>query len=292
MDTQDNTPEEGITPSDTTSDQTASATESSAGAGTTSPASRPLGAWLRLVDRLISREFAAAFADDDVTRRDWMLLNAVSGAVDAPWMTAHAGKRIARLARRGWIAPVDDGWVLTDAGREARDRLGEKVDAVRAKVAGALADDEFAQLHTSLEAIARGLGWDESQPMPPRRGRSPKGRERGAGWGPFDHGHGFGGYGHEFGERRHHGHGFGDTERAFNGPRRGYGQFDREDIHVDHHGHMRDEFERRHHGDHAHHHKHGAHHKRDRRAAEHAYERGFAAGFSAGAHGAAPTPAN
>jgi hypothetical protein len=345
MDTQDNTSEEGTTPSDTSSDQNASA---AADAGATG--SRPLGAWLRLVDRLIAREFATAFADDEVTRRDWMLLNAVAGTVDAPWMTERAGKRIVRLARRGWIARVDGSWSLTDSGREALDRLGAKVDAVRTKVAGALPADEFAQLTASLETIARELGWDESQPMP-RRGRAPKGRERGAGWGPFDHGHGFGGHGHEFGERRRgHGHGgyspecgdprrhgrgfagergfdgrrgrgFDSAGREFDGPRRGHGRFTRDDVEYargyagyagyapgfadegpdfgpgaerehgfgpgwrgfgpGHHAHLREEFERRHHGGHGH---------DVRRAAEQAYERGFSAGFSAGADGAASTP--
>ena len=360
MDTQDNTPEEGATPSDSTPDQTAAAAESSADAGTTPTDRRPLGAWLRLVDRLISREFATAFADDEVTRRDWMLLNAVAGTVDAPWMTEHTGKRIVRLARRGWIARVDGGWSLTDSGREALDRLGAKVDAVRAKVAGALPADEFAQLTASLETIARELGWDESQPMP-RRERAAKGRGRGAGRRPFDHGEGFGGYGPEFDERRRghgygygrydaecsdprrHGHGFpgerrfdgrrgrgfDNADREFDGPRRGHGRFTRDDVEYargyaghtpgfpdegpdfgpgapreygfgpgrrgfgpGHHAHLRDEFERRHHGGHGHHgHGKGHGHGADvRHAAEQAYERGFSAGFSAGADGAASTP--
>ena len=45
---------------------------------------RPLGYWLRTVDGLLTREFAAAFDGVGVTRRDWMLLNALSGDVDAP----------------------------------------------------------------------------------------------------------------------------------------------------------------------------------------------------------------
>ena len=55
---------------------------------------RPLGFWLRTVDALISREFAAAFDGEGATRRDWMLLNAVSGDVDAPGFAE-------RFARKG-----------------------------------------------------------------------------------------------------------------------------------------------------------------------------------------------
>lgn len=223
---------------------------------------RPLGAWLRLVDRLISREFATALEGEDLTRRDWMLLNALAGTVDVPGMTTRldaGGARVDRLADRGWITRDERGpWTLTDTGRAAFDRLSEKVDAVRAKVSGSVSDDEFAQLKTSLEGIARDLGWDETQPMGGASGK--KSHARGSGWGPYGHGHGFGGFGHEFGERRHpsddhvHEHGFGPGRHGF-GP--------------GHHARLREECERRHHGAHAHH------------DAEHAYERGFAAGFDA-----------
>jgi len=239
---------------------------------------RPLGMWLRLVDRLISREFAAAFDDESVSRRDWMLLNAIAGTVDAsPGLTerlARGGKRVTRLADRGWITRDDnDTWALTENGQAALDRLSEKVAAVRAKVAGTLTDDDFTQLTDSLEAMARGLGWDETQPMP-RRGRRPRFAGRG---------HGFGGRGHEFAERCSHRTADEARDELFAreygfGPgRRGFGPA--------HHAHLREEFERRHHGRSAHDRKGGA------RRAEHAYERGFAAGFDAAAtRAAASTP--
>lgn len=249
---------------------------------------RPLGMWLRVVDRLISREFAAAFDGESVSRRDWMVLNAVAGTVDAEGLAdrlAHGGKHVRRLADRGWITRDDDGaWALTETGTAAFGRLSEKVGAVRAKVAGTLPDDDFAQLKASLEAMARGMGWDETQPMP--RGRGPRGRFAGRrghrhdedefgehGYGPH---HGFGEHGFDprarFGE-----HGFDprvECEHGFGPGRRGFGP--------GHHAHLREEFERRHHG---------RAHKGDPRRAEHAYERGFAAGFDA-AHtwGAASTP--
>src|SRR5688572_30245270 len=40
---------------------------------TASEGARPIGYWLRAVDRLISREFADAFAGAGIDRRDWML---------------------------------------------------------------------------------------------------------------------------------------------------------------------------------------------------------------------------
>ena len=45
------------------------------------PTERPLGSWLRLVDALITREFARTLENEGVGRRDWMVLNALSGAI-------------------------------------------------------------------------------------------------------------------------------------------------------------------------------------------------------------------
>ena len=76
---------------------------------------RPLGYWLRTVDALITREFAAAFDGDGIDRRDWMLLNALSGDVDAaglrralrPQGQAPARPRGARLGRRAGRRHLD-----------------------------------------------------------------------------------------------------------------------------------------------------------------------------------------
>src|SRR4051794_14030087 len=58
---------------------------------------RPLGFWLRSVDALITREFAAAFQTEGVTRRDWMLLNALAGDVDAPELAERLSRRPKRM---------------------------------------------------------------------------------------------------------------------------------------------------------------------------------------------------
>jgi hypothetical protein len=236
--------------------------------------SRPIGYWLRAVDALISREFAAAFEGEGVTRRDWMLLNAVAGDVDVPGLAerlARKGKRLRTLEDRGWVdQQVDGTWVLTDAGREAKERLGAIVDGVRARVAGAVSPDDFATTLTSLEAIARELGWDESMRMP-RPGRR---FGRGHGFGPghgFGDGHGFGpghgrGRGHGFGPGHGHGHGCHGAHHAHaehgHYAHAGHGQYGDS-------GHGRSPYG---HSGHGHH---GA-------GREQAYERGFDAGYARG----------
>ncbi|MFJ4254407.1 hypothetical protein [Microbacterium sp. NPDC090003] len=257
---------------------------------------RPFGYWLKAVDRLMAAEFASAFdrEGDEVGRRDWRLLNVVDGTMPARRpLNEH---KLHRLVERGWVVADGDGWTLTDDGRAAKDRLGAIVDGIRAKVADAVSEDELATTLASLEKIARAFGWDEETPLPRshRRGFGPRGRF-GKHAGPrhgFGHRHGFGpgfGPGRGFGPE----HGFGqdaDGERDFGhrhgfDPRHGSGHrhgFDPR------HGSGRDadcghgSHGERGHGPHAHgdHRGHGPH--RAARLAQHAYERGFDAGFSRG----------
>lgn len=132
------------------------------------PEPRPIGFWLRTVDRLLTGAFDVAFEGEPVDRRDWMILNRIDGTVDAP-RHPRRPKRFARLARLGWIAPTESGWALTDSGREAKERLAAKAAGVRARVAEAAPADDLATTLRTLESIARELGWTEGDEIPPRR---------------------------------------------------------------------------------------------------------------------------
>ncbi len=241
--------------------------------GSPSDGDRPIGYWLRAVDRLISREFADAFAGAGIDRRDWMLLRALSGEVELPAFAerfARKGKRLRGLAQRGWVEEQGDGtWTLTDEGRAARERLGTAVDGIRARIAGAVSPEDYATTVASLEAMARELGWEEGQRMP--RGGFGPGRGFGRGFGP-----GFGpGFEHGFGPG--FGRGFGPGFGSGHGP-------GAHPWHPDHHGSHHGDHDGAHHEHHEHHgHRSGGHHRRgERRSAERAYERGFDAGFARG----------
>jgi hypothetical protein len=273
---------------------------------------RPLGYWLRAVDGLLTREFATALDAEGVSRRDWMLLNLLSGDIDAPELRerlARKGKRLRGLEERGWVEEQGDGtWSLTDLGRSEKDRIGVIVDGIRSRVVDAVGDAEaYATLTTALAAIAREFGWDENV----------TGRERGfgafggfgrrgfPGSGPQFRGHGFGpawrqsfaggprpfepdiheGYGHN----RHRGFAPGrpgHPAERFDEPMRGYG----DEGCRGHHPHAGHEGHHGHRGDHGHHgergHGRGGHgergHGRGGRGAQQAYERGFDAGFARG----------
>ncbi|WP_169583717.1 MULTISPECIES: hypothetical protein [Microbacterium] len=191
---------------------------------------RPLGYWLRLVDGLLTRELGLALASEGVSRRDWMLLNVLAGTVDAPGLDerlARKGKRLRRLEHLGWALEQGDGtWVLTDAGREAHARLADAVSGVRSRVTDAVSSEDYATTLAALEAMARELGWDESQPFP-RGGGLGGGRFRGSPFGgpPFG-GPPFAGaprpeIRHGWGPSRHHGFEPGRAERPGAAPRHG-----------------------------------------------------------------------
>lgn len=179
---------------------------------------RPLGFWLREVDARLAEEFAAAFAADGITRRDWRVLSTLAGEQTAPGAVDRLrGKKLRRLVERGWVTETDGEWQLTDDGRAAAERLSAQVAGIRARVAGSVSDEDFATTLASLEAIARELGWDETQR--PRRRRGPfarigapgeRFRQGRPGFGPHHHDELDGPCGHRHGDRfGHRGHGHG-----------------------------------------------------------------------------------
>lgn len=217
---------------------------------------RPLGYWLRAVDRLLAREFETAFEKDGASRRDWRLLNMLADDSGAPeWrarLERHGGKKLRTLVERGWVTHNDGAWTLTDEGRAASARLADAAGDIRARVAAAVSPEDFATTLASLEAIAVELGWNPDERLP----RGPRGKR---GFGPGRRGHvraGFGpGFRAGFGPGHHRGFGpahLGDGPCADGG-------------HHPHPGHAGRPSEHR------------------TRGTEGAYERGFDAGFARGA---------
>ncbi|MFF2276964.1 hypothetical protein [Agromyces sp. NPDC058126] len=183
------------------------------------PAQRPIGYWLRVVDRKLDDAMLELFADEGITRRDWRRLNVIAGTVDdtrlRSKLAAHP-ERLAPLVERGWVTDEPGAPRLTEEGESSYSALLERVTALRSRVAGAVTPEAFRTTLDSLEAIARELGWSEGERMP-RRHRRVEGRH--------------GGHGH----REHHEHGH-----------RGYGR-------REFHGHPHEHHERNEHPRHEHH---------------------------------------
>lgn len=134
---------------------------------------RPIGFWLRLVDRLIDERFASTLEEHGVTRRQWQLLNvllrspATAGELDeavAPFLTEEgeaSTDSLGELLESGWVAGADDErYELTELGRDAFGRLADVVDATRELVAEGVADADYAATLATLERMARNLGWN------------------------------------------------------------------------------------------------------------------------------------
>jgi len=196
--------------------------------------SRPFGFWLTAADRLMAAQFATAFEDEGITRRDWRILNVIDGTAPAG-RELPAGK-VRHLVELGWVEPGSEGWALTTDGAAAKARLTTAVEEIRAQVAGALDPEEFAAMAASLEKLARGLGYEEGMRLPRRRA----GERREGGHGPGHHGHHHGRGDHrrsygEHGERQHGEHSrehrHGEHSRGM-GPGRGFHRHTPEQIHI------------------------------------------------------------
>lgn len=135
---------------------------------------RPIGFWLKLVDRLIDERFADTLEEHGVTRRQWQLLNVLSrgpatgaelDAALAPFLTVDSGETLAEhlseLVDSGWVALSPSGYSLADPGQTALAALASTVDKTRTITSEGVSEQQYAQTLETLERMARNLGWTE-----------------------------------------------------------------------------------------------------------------------------------
>lgn len=141
---------------------------------------RPIGYWLKLVDRLIDERFAAIIEEHGVTRQQWQLLNVLQNEPStveqldqaiAPFIQPGAEEtaieHLAELVDSEWITIDGLLYSLTERGRSAFGRLQEVVDALRAQTGEGLSPEQYATTLSALERMAVNLGWqDEANPNP------------------------------------------------------------------------------------------------------------------------------
>ena len=133
-------------------------------------ATRPIGYWIKEVDRLLDETFAHALASERCTRRHWQLLNTLEPgprgeaeleAAVAPFAEVDpSGVRAALgdLLERGWAERLTDGRVaLTPSGRELHQRLHATVAAHRRHIAEGVTEPEYRTTVTVLERMAGNL---------------------------------------------------------------------------------------------------------------------------------------
>ena len=135
---------------------------------------RPIGFWLKLVDRMIDEQFASTLEEHGVTRRQWQLLSELSqgpasvGQLDAavaPFLSADdhesSVEHLTELIDSGWVDATDAGYEITDRGRIAADRLAAVVDAQRALATEGVTPEQYGATLAVLERVARNLGWND-----------------------------------------------------------------------------------------------------------------------------------
>jgi len=127
---------------------------------------KPIGWWLKEVDRLLEASFERVLAADGLTRRQWQALNAAAGpepiAVTlAPFLTgdpAELATVTAPLTERGWLSGED----LTTEGWAALETLTTKVQQHRRQATAGITNDQYAATLGTLQRMAHNLA-----PSPP-----------------------------------------------------------------------------------------------------------------------------
>ena len=131
---------------------------------------KPLGFLLRTLDRLLEERFEEALQSQQLSRRQWQLLNILAdgqktlGRLDeavAPFLDANAGETSERhlepLVSAGLVAKEAGEYRLTDAGRAGLRSARASVDRLRARMVNGLDDGEYARTVRSLEAMIGNL---------------------------------------------------------------------------------------------------------------------------------------
>ena len=136
---------------------------------------RPIGFWLKLVDRLIDEQFATTLEEHGVTRRQWQLLNVLAGGPStveqldsavAPFLRADdhesSVEHLTELIDSAWVDATPTGYELTERGLGAFERLQEVVATQRTLATEGVTAQEYEQTLAVLERVARNLGWDDA----------------------------------------------------------------------------------------------------------------------------------
>ena len=144
---------------------------------------RPIGYWLKYVDRLLEDTLDRALAAEALSRRHWQALNTLAHGPVAEAELVPALEPFVRedpaglrtvldgLAERGWTDRDDAGrLVLTPAGRDVQERTLQRVRETRSLTVRGIGEDEYRTVIDVLARMAVNLEGAE-----PPVGRAPAG---------------------------------------------------------------------------------------------------------------------
>lgn len=132
---------------------------------------RPIGWWLKEVDRLLERAFERALAAEDATRRQWQVLNVLAGGASdvpavaaalAPFWTGDTGPGeaevvLAELAARGWVRVDGRDVALMSEGAAARERMMVAVREQRTRAVEGVSEQDYRTVVATLQRMAANL---------------------------------------------------------------------------------------------------------------------------------------
>ncbi len=126
---------------------------------------RPIGWWLKAADARIDQAFEDVFKRHSLTRREWQVLESVSGPPVPESELLHqleafagAEDAVDELRERGLLEVGAEGVLtLSDAGRVAHGRAAASVATVRSAVSDALPGENYATLLRLLADVVDGL---------------------------------------------------------------------------------------------------------------------------------------
>lgn len=120
---------------------------------------KPIGWWLKELDRLLEASFEQVLGADGLTRRQWQALNAAAGpepiavALASFVEEGELSATVDPLTARGWLRDER----LTDAGQAALDGLKTRVQAQRERVTAGITDEEYTATIDVLRRMADNL---------------------------------------------------------------------------------------------------------------------------------------
>jgi len=131
---------------------------------------RPIGYWLKHLDRLIEQASERALAEEHLTRRHWQIMNVLRKSPLGPAALADALRPFwgpgaitldlatSELAGRGWLTRDGAGqYALGPAGEAAHAAVQEKIYGIRAQFLMGLTEDDYLHTVLMLQRMAANL---------------------------------------------------------------------------------------------------------------------------------------
>ena len=135
---------------------------------------RPIGFWLKLVDRLLDEGFDRLLGGAGLTRRHWQALTALQpgpatveelDATLAPFLDDQEPTIrpvLEDLATRGWHLDGGRPAAATPAGTAAHGELLAAVSAHRRRVTDGITAEDYRATLAVLQRMAANLGWADA----------------------------------------------------------------------------------------------------------------------------------